>query len=57
MTTDQSFKAEPNPTHDAPFFDSVNHVLGTGGLVTAGRRQKGRNEPLVEPDRKDEEIF
>ncbi len=46
----QPFEAHPDTARGPVTLDRLQHVLGAGGDKTAGRRQAGRNPPLVKSE-------
>ncbi len=57
VATEDAFRAEINSFENAPLFDSLNHVGGAGGLVTAFLPQHRREGVLVDFDGEDENLF
>src|SRR5208283_1703110 len=57
MTAGQSLQTHPDAAHGAIFGDGLHHVFGTGGGVTARRRQERRHELFVAPQQGDQDFL
>ena len=53
MTAQQPASPERNPAQHAVFRNRFQHIFRAGGMVAASRRQIGREEALVQPQRGD----